>query len=155
MPAVNTVFVDTNILLYRRDPREPEKQAIAESWLETLARERAGRVSWQVLQEFYFNGLRKLVACGLEVSLAREDVRALIHWQPLSPDGPLFESAWTVQDRHGLSWWDALIVAAALRQGCTQLLTEDLQHGLQVEGVRGGGTLTVLNPFAPGAPQPY
>jgi predicted nucleic acid-binding protein len=53
----------------------------------------------------------------------------------------LLEAAWSVEDRFGLSWWDALIVAAARVAGCEYLLTEDLQHGAEFEGLR------VVNPF--------
>lgn len=148
------VFVDTNIFIYRRDPRDPEKQVLADAWVAALARQRRGRISWQVLQEFYCNAARKLVSLGLSVDLARDDVRWLESWNPPTPDAALFDAAWMVQDRHGISWWDALIVAAALRQGCTTLLSEDLQYGLQVDGVTGGGKLTILNPFDPTVPPP-
>ncbi|MDP1606867.1 MAG: PIN domain-containing protein [Rhodocyclaceae bacterium] len=151
---MSRVFVDTNIFIYRRDPRDPAKQALADAWVAALARQRRGRISWQVLQEFYCNAARKLVPLGLTVDLARDDVRWLENWNPLTPDAALFNAAWTVQDRHGLSWWDALIVAAALRQGCTTLLSEDLQHGMEVDGVMGGGTLSIVNPFDPAVAPP-
>jgi predicted nucleic acid-binding protein len=70
-------------------------------------------------------------------------------WNPIAPDLALLESAWSLQDRHGFSWWDALIVAAALRQECSTLLSEDMQHGLIIDG-----RLTLINPFAPDAPLP-
>lgn len=147
------VFVDTNILAYARDRRTPVKQPIAETWLASLARRRVGRISTQVLIEYYSVAThpRKL---ALPDAAARADIRELMTWNPLAPDDALFDAAWTVQDRHGLSWWDALIVAAALRQGCTTLLSEDLQHGLQVDGVLGGGTLSVVNPFDPAVAPP-
>ncbi len=151
---MNFVFVDTNIIVYARDRNEPEKQAIAGRWLAELARQRTGRISWQVLTEFYRAAThpRKL---GLTGDLVRADVDALAVWNPLAPDTALFRAAWTVQDRHDLSWWDALIVAAALRQRCTTLLSEDLRHGWQIDGTPGGGpSLTVINPFAPDAPNP-
>lgn len=143
------VFVDTNILLYRRDPRDPAKQRIAYDWIAALVGQRAGRLSWQVLQEFYVNAARKLVPLGLTAELARADVRALQVWNPLAPDVALFEAAWALQDRYDFSWWDAAIVAAARRLGCATLLSEDLQHGLVVDGA-----LTIVNPFAGDAPSP-
>jgi predicted nucleic acid-binding protein len=146
---VNLTFLDTNLLIYRRDPRDPEKQRIAYAWIVSLSKQRKGRLSWQVLQEFYDVARRKLGNFGLTADLARLDVRLLAQWLPPAPDVPLYESAWSVQDRHGYSWWDALIIAAALRQECTTLLSEDLQHGQVIDD-----RLTLINPFAPNAPLP-
>jgi predicted nucleic acid-binding protein len=72
---------------------------------------------------------------------AREDVRNLAAWRPLPLDDVVVESAWTVEDRFGLSWWDSLIVAAAQVAGCRFLLSEDLQHEQELDGI------TILNPF--------
>ncbi|MFN4148112.1 MAG: PIN domain-containing protein, partial [Rhodocyclaceae bacterium] len=63
---MSLVFLDTNILIYRRDPRFQEKQRIAYAWIAALGRQFRGRVSWQVLQEFYSVAVRKLVALGLD-----------------------------------------------------------------------------------------
>ncbi|MCX8085267.1 MAG: PIN domain-containing protein [Rhodocyclaceae bacterium] len=146
---MNLVFLDTNILIYRRDPRHQEKQRIAYAWIAALGKQFRGRLSWQVLQEFYSVATRKLAALGLDPQLAQSDVRLLSRWQPAEPDLLLCESAWSLADRYGFAWWDALIVAAALRQECTLLLSEDLQHNLVVDG-----RLTIINPFAPDAPLP-
>jgi predicted nucleic acid-binding protein len=141
-------FVDTNLIAYARDSRSPDKQPIAEGWLGGLATARLGRISMQVLIEYYSVAThpKKL---ALTAAAAQADCRALQAWNPLAPDLPLFESAWSLADRHGFSWWDALIVAAALRQECELLLSEDLQHNLVVDN-----RLTILNPFAPDAPPP-
>jgi len=141
-------FVDTNIIAYARDRREPHKQRIAETWLVGLARSREGRLSWQVLIEYYAVAThpKKL---GLTAESARADIRALQAWKPVGPDPKLLESAWIQQERHGFSWWDAMIVAAALSTGSEILLSEDLQHGLVVDN-----TLNLINPFAPNAPAP-
>lgn len=142
-------FFDSNLLIYRRDPRDAEKQRIAFAWIAAMGRQHRGRLSWQVLQEFYVNAVRKLAGFGFSADLARLDVRLLSQWNPPVPDLPLYESAWSLADRHGFSWWDALIVAAALRQECALLLSEDLQHNLVVDN-----RLTIINPFAPDAPHP-
>lgn len=142
-------FFDTNLLIYRRDPRDPRKQRLAYAWIAAMGRQHRGRLSWQVLQEFYVNALRKLSAFGLTTELARLDVRLLAQWNPPPPDLPLYEAAWSLSDRYGFSWWDALIVAAALRQECSLLLSEDLQHGLTIDD-----RLTIIDPFAPDAPPP-
>lgn len=135
------VFVDTNVLVYARDQAEPAKQAQAEAWLRRLWQEDAGRVSWQVLNEFYVTATRKLSPC-LSWEEARADVRDLLAWNPLPVDGEVTRAAWRLQDAYSLSWWDSLIVAAAQVAGCAILLSEDMQAGQKYGGVE------VVNPFA-------
>jgi predicted nucleic acid-binding protein len=134
------VFVDTNVLVYRRDASEPDKQRICHAWLTALWDRRAGALSFQVLQEYYITVTRKL-SPGLDPHMARDDVRALLAWRPHRVTDQTLEIAWFVQDRYGLSWWDSLIVAAAQLGQCRYLLTEDLQSGQTIEGVK------VLSPF--------
>src|SRR5688500_11209234 len=134
------VFVDTNILVYARDASERKKQPSALRWLEVLWRRRAGRVSLQVLQEYYVVVTTKLRP-GLPVEEARSDLRALSAWRPIPLDGDLLEQGWVVPDRFGFAFWDAMIVAAARRAGCEFLLTEDLQDGQSLDG------LSVVDPF--------
>jgi predicted nucleic acid-binding protein len=129
------VFVDTNVLVYQLDGRDPGKQARAQAWLEHLWSTRNGRVSFQVLAELYVTLTRKL-APGLDTDTARKVVRTLAAWQPLTLDDTVFTEAWAVQDRFGLSWWDSLIVAAARVASCSYLLTEDLQHDQELDGLR-------------------
>ena len=134
------VFVDTNVLVYSRDSTEAGKQRLALDWLTHLWKERAGRVSFQVLQEFYVTVTDKLDP-GMDPATARRDVRSLLAWNPVPVDARMVEIAWTVQDRFSLSWWDALIVAAAQVADCGYLLSEDLQEGQEF------GPLRVVNPF--------
>jgi predicted nucleic acid-binding protein len=141
------VFVDTNILLYARDGGQPAKQPVAEAWLRVLWQQRSGRLSFQVLQEFYINATQKLKP-GLPAPRARQDVRNLVLWNPVPTDAALLESAWALADRYGFSWWDAQIVAAARRSACATLLSEDMHSGLDVEGT------LIVNPFASDAPAP-
>jgi predicted nucleic acid-binding protein len=105
-----------------------------------LWQSRSGRVSQQVLQEYYVTVTRKLRP-GLPPATARDDVRALAHWNPVVTDMPLIEHAWTIEEKIGLSFWDALIVAAASFSGASTLLTEDLQEGADIGGV------LIVNPF--------
>ena len=135
-----TCFVDTNVLVYARDSSEPAKQPAAERWLRLLWATRSGRLSSQVLNEYYSVVTEKLRP-GLGRVEARADVRNLMAWGPVPTDGAVVEGAWTVQDRYGLSWWDALVASAAQVAGCAWLLTEDLQHGQVLDGV------TVVDPF--------
>jgi predicted nucleic acid-binding protein len=134
------VFVDTNVLVYARDTANPAKQARAAAWMRHLWERRAGRLSTQVLQEYYVAVTAKLQP-GLDSETARNDVRALLTWDPFLLDAATIEDAWSVQDRYGLSWWDGLIVAAARTGRCGILLSEDLSDGQDY-----GGT-TVVNPF--------
>lgn len=134
------VFVDTNVLVYARDRTDEAKHRRAMEWLAVLWDERAGRLSWQVLHEYYVTLTRKLRP-PRDTDDAREDVASLIAWQPIPVDVPMMDRAWAIEDRFGLSWWDALIVAAAEAGGCTHLLTEDLQDGQRF------GDLVVVNPF--------
>jgi len=134
------VFVDTNVFVYQFDTREPQKQARARAWLVHLWTARSGRVSFQVLSEMYVTLTRKLTP-GLDRETARKIVRSLRAWQSVPMDERLFAGAWAVQDRFGLSWWDALIVAAAKAADCSLLLSEDLQHDQDLDGLR------IVDPF--------
>jgi predicted nucleic acid-binding protein len=134
------VFVDTNVLVYARDASDTEKQATAAAWMEHLWTSAAGRLSVQVLQEYYVTVTRKLDP-GLPTDEARDDVRDLAAWRPVRIDEAMLDSAWRVEDRFELSFWDSLIVAAAHAAGCEFLLTEDLQHDLAIDGLR------VADPF--------
>ena len=134
-----TVFVDTNVLLYAFDEADPRKQAAARHWRAELWTSRRGRLSVQVLQEFYANVLRKWPSARDQ---ARAEIRNLSTWHPVPIDYELLLRGWQLQDRFQLSFWDSLILAAAKSSGCNFLLTEDLQPGQDLDGV------TVLNPFS-------
>ena len=138
MPAADRFFVDTNVLLYSADSRQPDKQAQARAWLALLWENAAGRLSWQVLHEFYANAERK---AGLARPAARKLVEAFAQWQPVDTMLGLLRQGWQWMDRARLSYWDSLIVAAAERAGCPWLLSEDFQDGRRFESV------TVVNPF--------
>jgi predicted nucleic acid-binding protein len=133
-------FVDTNLLVYVRDASEPRKQTRAEAWMRYLWKTRTGKISFQVLQEFYVTVTEKL-SPGLTAARAQEDVQSLFVWKPIPVDQAVIEGAWHIQSRFRISWWDSLIVSAALQTGCRYLLTEDLQEGQEF------GELLVVNPF--------
>jgi predicted nucleic acid-binding protein len=132
------VFVDSNVLLYAVDDADLNKQQAAREWRSQLWRSRRGRVSFQVLSEFYVNAVRKLPSAREQ---ARAEVRDLLAWNPVVAEEALLERGWKIQDRYRLSYWDALIVAAAKAASCRYLLTEDLQAGQALEGIE------VVNPF--------
>jgi predicted nucleic acid-binding protein len=135
------VFVDTNILLYAVDTRDRLKHDSARDWMAQLWRTRSGRTSAQVLNEFFVNATRRLEP-GLTPEQAWQQVTALRSWSPQPMDMPTIELGFNLHTRYRLSWWDSLIVAAANLQGCSLLLTEDLQPEAIYAGV------TVCNPFA-------
>ena len=135
-----TTFVDTNVFVYARDASEPDRQPRARAWIDHLWANAQGRLSLQVLDEYYVTVTRKLNP-GLTPALARADVRDLMAWRPVPVDHAIVEAAWDIEDRHALSWWDALIVASAEHLGCDQLLSEDLQNAQRF------GAVTVVNPF--------
>jgi predicted nucleic acid-binding protein len=132
------IFVDSNVFLYAFDDADPAKQVAAQKWRAELWKSRRGRVSFQVLGEFYINAVRKEYAAFED---ARAEVRDLLAWNPVVADAALLELGWNIQDRYQLSYWDAMIVAAAKVASCRFLLTEDLQPGQKLDGVE------VLNPF--------
>jgi predicted nucleic acid-binding protein len=134
-------FVDANVLLYSRDPRDRAKQERASAWLDLLWREGNGRTSVQVLSEFYYNATRKL-SPAVPASDAWSRVKTYFAWNPQPVDVALLSRAKEIVERWRLSWWDGLVVAAAEFQECSVLLTEDMQEGAIF------GTVTVRSPFA-------
>jgi predicted nucleic acid-binding protein len=132
------VFVDTNVLIYALDDADLKKQEAAREWRAELWKRRQGRISFQVLEEFYAKVTRKWPDVRQD---ARSEVRDLLAWRPLTVDAVMLENAWKIQDRYQISFWDALIVAAAKSASCRYLLTEDFQVGQDLDG------LLVVNPF--------
>jgi len=132
------VFVDTNVLIYALDEADPKKQQAARAWRAELWKSRCGRISYQVLQEFYAKVTQKWPKAR---PAARAEVRDLLAWRPVAVDSGVLERAWIIQDRYQISFWDALIVAAARSASCRYLLTEDLQADQNLDGV------IVINPF--------
>jgi predicted nucleic acid-binding protein len=134
-------FLDTHLLVSLVDRRNPAKQAIAQQLVSTALAERSGIISFQVVQET----LQALTRKARQV-LPAADAGELLHavLLPLCqvhPTPALYERALQLQAKHAFSFYDSLIVAAALEAGCRRLLTEDLQHGQKV------GTLRIENPF--------
>jgi predicted nucleic acid-binding protein len=128
------VFVDTNVLVYARDETDEEKHRRALDWIASLWASRSGRLSWQVLHEYYVTVTRKLDPPRAP-DAAREDVTSLITWRPVEIGLPVVDLAWGIEDRYGLSWWDALIVASAHVGACDYLLSEDLQDRQRFDSV--------------------
>jgi predicted nucleic acid-binding protein len=142
---VDRFFVDTNLILYSVDPRDPVKRDRSRMWLAALWESGAGRLSWQVLHEFYANAQKSI---GTDPERAREMVALFHKWQPGEMTIGLIERGWYWMDEAQLSYWDSLILASAERLGCRWLVSEDFAAGRRFEGV------TVVNPFQ-GPPADY
>ncbi|MBI4701142.1 MAG: PIN domain-containing protein [Deltaproteobacteria bacterium] len=137
------VFVDTNVLVYAHNRDEPVKQAIAKRRVAELWETEAGALSMQVLQELYTTITRKIPQ-PLSRPSARELVRTYGIWLRGPTELEHVLRAAELEELHRLSFWDALVVVAAGAAGAEVLLTEDLNHGQVIEGVR------VENPFLAG-----
>lgn len=134
-------FLDTNVVLYAYDRESPEKQATAQRLLKAAIREENAAVSPQVLGEFYVNATRKF-AEPLPHNEVRDIVAALAQLPCVELDELSALRAIDISAQHGISYWDALIIASALRAGCSILYSEDLSAGQDYDGV------TVVNPFS-------
>jgi predicted nucleic acid-binding protein len=131
-------FIDTNVILYAYDPNNRDKRERARAWLQWLWENAAGSLSWQVLQEFYVNAIRKF---GAEPEKVRSHAKVLAEFDPPDVTLGLLERAWYWTDHAHVTFWDAMIVAAAERTRCRWLLSEDFQAGRQF------GSLIVVSPF--------
>ena len=133
-------FLDTNVLVYLFDQKDPDKQTRAQSILAAEGGEGTLILSTQVLQEFYSAVTRKLTP-PLPLEVAQRAVERFSQFHVVPNDKALVLDAIALSRRHRISIWDALIIQAALRAGCTRLLTEDLHAGWEVQGLR------LENPF--------
>jgi predicted nucleic acid-binding protein len=142
MATIASAFLDTNILLYAMDPRDPIKQAHAASLVERLGNEGSAMLSTQVLIELFSNLHRKL---GITRERAALVCYSLTDWAVVPSDLPLVMKAMARSAQSQLSIWDCMIVEAALTGGAQTLYSEDFAHGQRF------GALQVINPFE--APQ--
>lgn len=131
-------FLDTNVLLYADDLDAGPKRERAREIVDQAVRSGEGVVSTQVLQEFFVIATRKL---AVDVVVARRKVELLGELDLVRVDLALILGAIDLCRLHAFSFWDALILRAATLSGCSVLLSEDLQHGQVVDGVR------IENPF--------
>jgi predicted nucleic acid-binding protein len=134
-------FLDTTIFVCGVDHSDEDKQAIADALIGRAIDRRSGAVSHQVIQEFLNIALTKFA-----VPFTAEQARlyAAAVFRPLfavQPSLGLFSDALDIRSRHRLSWYDSLIVAAAVEARCSVLYTEELTHGLKIDGLK------IENPF--------
>ena len=131
-------FLDTNVLIYADDARDPGKRERARALIRRLMRERRGVLSLQVLQEFFAAATRKL---NMSSENARSRIVQYSRFDVVTLDTVDLIAAIDLHRLHRVSIWDALVLRAALNGACTTLHTEDMQDGYVVEN------LTLRNPF--------
>ena len=133
-------FVDTNVLIYAHDVDAGAKQQIARAILRELWSNRTGTLSIQVLQEFYVNVTRKIPR-PISKQSARIVVTTYTAWCIDTATAEI-ATAFQIEDASKIGFWDALIVASALKSGAERIVSEDLNPGQLIAGIR------VENPFA-------
>ena len=134
-------FLDTNIFVYLFDETDAHKRNNAERLVQQALQNRTGCISYQVVQETINVMTRKLNATPENIRQILE--HTLIPLWRIHPTPAFYRRGIDLQTRYTFSFYDSLIVAAALDAGCKTLYSEDLQHGQQIEGV------TITDPFRP------
>jgi predicted nucleic acid-binding protein len=134
-------FLDSNILIYMVDETDDRKQNIAATLVYDALENSSAAISFQVIQET-LNVLTRKIAVPATDFDARDFLdKVLMPLWKINPGREFYQRGLAIQARHRFSFYDSLIIAAALEHGCTTLYSEDLQHAQQIE------RLTVKNPF--------
>lgn len=134
------IFLDTNILVYAYDTSADEKHQAALKIVENLWKSGKGVISTQVLQEFFVTVVQKIPK-PIDEDLATEIIRDLMHWKLVTNDMNTIFGAIAIKKEHHFSFWDSLIIEAAVSGGADLLLTEDLSHQQVIN------ELEIQNPF--------
>ena len=143
MPNGPRVFVDTSVLLYADDRGDPARRDQARAWLAHLWAKRTGRVSTQILSEYYVSTTQHVgqhIAKSLSQGDARAKLRRYQQWQPWVIDHQTVETAWGLEARLKLDYWQALTLACATHCGCVAVLSDVLP-------LTRYDHLEVINPF--------
>ncbi|MES2945193.1 MAG: PIN domain-containing protein [Pseudomonadota bacterium] len=146
MQSVGRVFVDTCILVYADDAADTQRRQQVRAWLAYLWKTRAGRISTQVLSEYYVCVTQRIQP-GLAQGDARAKLRRYQQWQPWVIDHQTVESAWGLEVRLQLDYWQALMLASAMHSGCDAVLSDVLP-------LERYDQLEVINPFLTQPPSP-
>ena len=136
--SAGKAFFDTNVLLYMHGGSDADKSAKAAALFGEYAASGRMVLSTQVVQEFYAAGLRKV---RMPVRELRAATLALLEYPLIAIDAPHIRAALAIEERYQISFWDALVLAAAEAGGAKLVYTEDLNHGQKY------GAVTVENPF--------
>ena len=139
MPEVKT-FLDTNIVIYAYDGSAGKTHELAQMIVMNLWNSGTGILSTQVLQEFYVSVTKKIPK-PLNVKFAKDIVSDFLKWEIIVNDGEAILGAIDIQLKYNYSFWDSMIIHAAISSGAELLLSEDLSHGQSIGGV------TIKNPF--------
>jgi len=134
-------FLDTNIFVYSFDQSQPEKMEKARAIIDDALQKSSGIISYQVIQEFINVATRKF-AVPLKLKDVKEYLRLVLN--PLCqvyPDLELYETSLDLQNETGYSFYDSLILSAALHGGCSVIYSEDLRSWQYVHSLR------IVNPF--------
>jgi predicted nucleic acid-binding protein len=141
---VASTIVDTNILVYCYDPRDPRKQRIAAEFVDRGIAEQSILISYQAVVEFYAAVTRRDRA-GVSLldhaTATREMEKMLAEFDVLYPTEDIIRAAMRAAADYQLPWYDALMWAYADINGLTEIISEDFQHGRLYGGIR------VINPF--------
>lgn len=135
----STFFLDTNVLIYSRDPGAKQKQQRSQIWLNALIETKPPVINLQVINEFCHVALRKLP--HLDVATLKADAEGLRIWGDTPIDYETLTDAWQIRQAAGYQWFDCVLLAAAQNLGCSHFLSEDMQHGHVVNDI------TIVNPF--------
>lgn len=135
-------FLDTNLFVYTFDAQAPAKAKKAGQLIRRAADTGEGIISYQVVQEFFSVAFRRFPQ---PITVAEAEQYLVTVLRPLlavhsSP--AIYFEALRIAEKHRLSWYDSLIVAAALEGRCEKLYSEDFQNGRKIEALR------IENPFA-------
>ena len=135
-------FLDTNVFIYAIDtsPGLKKKREIARHLIRESIQDETGVISIQVLQEFYQVSTNK-IQVPLSTEKALEFLRYMSVLDTIHPDLDMVIAGIYLHEKHLISFWDSLIIQAALTAGCTRLFSEDLQHGFEIDHLR------IENPF--------
>ena len=134
-------FIDTNVFIYLFDEADEHKRTIAEQLIQKALETRSACISHQVIQETLNVVTRKMPSPMSAENAQRFLEQILMPLWRIMPSLALYRRGLDLQSRYSFSFYDALIVAAALESGCTRLYTEDLQHSQKIDG------LVIENPF--------
>ncbi|MEW6376359.1 MAG: PIN domain-containing protein [Thermodesulfobacteriota bacterium] len=134
-------FIDTNILVYAYDSSAGKKWKASSEIVSILWTHRTGILSTQVLQELFVS-LTQKVKNTIFPETAREIISSLLHWPLVVNDGKNILRAIDLQLKYQFSFWDSLILQAAIISKAEFLLSEDFRHEQVIESV------IVLNPFS-------
>jgi predicted nucleic acid-binding protein len=135
---VANIFIDTNVLVYSEDESNVVKQHIAKALIEQIVENHTPVISTQVLQEFYNASIKKL---HIDETLAKDIVIDFFNMEVIQITTGLIEQGIDISILSRISFWDGLIIAAAVNAECSIVYSEDLNHGQIIRGVE------IINPF--------